>query len=446
MRAYSRERQKLIETLPDPPPREGAEGWVYETTEAGILAKIFKKPEEDHRREKIEALLLSPPRDPPKQPGDHRRFAWPQELLLDAKTGAFLGATIPLIPNSGPLHEFIDPAGREYRERAFRVRLAIAVAELFADIHRNHLAIVVGDVSPRNILSDGLGRAALIDLDSVQLTIIQGNTYFCPVGSRDYLPAELLRPGTNLREVRRTREHDLFGLAVIIFQLLFDGRHAFAAVGNAQTLTERILAGTWPHLNGSSERPPPGAPLLGAFPKEIQTSLTQTFVEGHWDPKARLAADDWVDVLTRNEKALGRLSTSVAGPAAPRITGAASAPPKRRTVVVAVGGGAAAAALAAAVGFVGGGGGGMGRPIGDGDVKGRLCAMSVMDKLAPTASVEPRPRPRPRQKAVTNNGGSLPRGPEHSSETPLYWKLVRDGGYESLSFGAALQRSLEGQR
>src|SRR5512135_3603863 len=177
MLAYSRERQKLIEILPDVP-KEGAEGWVYDTAEAGTLAKIFKKPEEDHRREKIEALLLSPPRDPPKKPDDHRRFAWPQELLFEPKAGRFIGYTMPRIPNSGPLHEFIDPAGREYRERAFRVRLAIAVAELFTDIHRSRLALVIGDVSPRNILSDGLGRASLIDLDSVQLTTIQGNTYF----------------------------------------------------------------------------------------------------------------------------------------------------------------------------------------------------------------------------------------------------------------------------
>lgn len=107
--------------------------------------------------------------------------------------------------------------------------------------------------------------------------------------------------------------------------------------------------------------------------------------------------------------------------------------------------GGAAAALAAAVGFVGGGVG-VGRPIGDGDVKGRLGVFRAADKPARRASVEPRLRLRLRQETVTNDDGGLPRGPEHSSERPLYWKLVRDGGYESLSFGAALHGALEKEK
>ena len=65
MLAYSRERKEVIETLPDEL-AEGGEGWVYKTTEAGTLAKIFKEPAAEHRREKVEALIASPPHDPPQ--------------------------------------------------------------------------------------------------------------------------------------------------------------------------------------------------------------------------------------------------------------------------------------------------------------------------------------------------------------------------------------------
>ena len=245
MLAYSRERKEVIETLPDEP-AEGGEGWVYKTTEAGTLAKIFKEPAAEHRREKVEALIASPPHDPPQAPDGHRRFAWPQEMLCDVKTGEFIGYTMAQIPNGKPLDQFFDPGPSEYREKPFRVRLAIAVAELIADIHRHHLMLVVGDINPSNILADARGRVALIDLDSVQMTTPDGQSYPCPVGSPYYTPAELIGLGKKLGQVRRTQEHDRFGLAAIIFQLLFDGCHPFAAVGNDCTPLDRIRAGDWP--------------------------------------------------------------------------------------------------------------------------------------------------------------------------------------------------------
>ena len=272
MLAYSRERKEVIETLPDEP-AEGGEGWVYKTTEAGTLAKIFKEPAAEHRREKVEALIASPPHDPPQAPDGHRRFAWPQEMLCDVKTGEFIGYTMAQIPNGKPLDQFFDPGASEYREKPFRVRLAIAVAELIADIHRHHLMLVVGDINPSNILADARGRVALIDLDSVQMTTPDGRNYPCPVGSTYYTPAELIGLGKKLGQVRRTQEHDRFGLAAIIFQLLFDGCHPFAAVGNDCTPLDRIRAGDWPYTNGSPYRPPPSAPPFRALPRAMQTIL-----------------------------------------------------------------------------------------------------------------------------------------------------------------------------
>ena len=349
MLAYSRERKEVIETLPDEP-AEGGEGWVYKTTEVGILAKIFKEPAAEHRREKVEALIASPPHDPPRAPDGHRRFAWPQGMLCDVKTGEFIGYTMAQISNGKPLDQFFDPGSSEYREKPFRVRLAIAVAELIADIHRHHLMLVVGDINPSNFLADARGRVALIDLDSVQMTTPDGRNYPCPVGSTYYTPAELLGLGKKLGQVRRTREHDRFGLAAIIFQLLFDGCHPFAAVGNDCTPLDRIRAGDWPYTNGSPYRPPPSAPLLRALPGAMQTIFTRTFVEGHWDSTARATAEDWVEALTQNEKALGR-PPAVAPVLAPQVPPVAPLAPTPRRGVAAYA--AAVVVATAALGFFG---------------------------------------------------------------------------------------------
>jgi len=184
------------------------------------------------------------------------------------------------------------------------------VAELIADIHRHHLMLVVGDINPSNFLADARGRVALIDLDSVQMTTPDGQSYPCPVGSPYYTPPELIGLGKKLGQVRRTQEHDRFGLAAIIFQLLFNGCHPFAAVGNDCTPLDRIRAGDWPYTNGSPYRPPPSAPPFRALPQAIQTICTRTFIEGHRDPKVRPTAEDWVEALTQNEKALGRPPTA----------------------------------------------------------------------------------------------------------------------------------------
>ena len=409
MLAYSRERKEVIETLPDEP-AEGGEGWVYKTTEAGTLAKIFKEPAAEHRREKVEALIASPPHDPPQAPDGHRRFAWPQELLYDVKTGEFFGYTLAQIPNSKPLDQFFDPGASEYREKSFRVRLAIAVAELIADIHRHHLMLVVGDINPSNILADARGRVALIDLDSVQMTTPDGQTYPCPVGSTYYTPAELIGLGKKLGQVRRTQEHDRFGLAAIIFQLLFDGCHPFAAVGNDCTPLDRIRAGDWPYTNGAPYRPPPSAPPFRALPQAMQTIFTRTFVEGHWDPTARPTAEDWVEALTQNEKALGRPPTA-APVLAPQVPPLAPAPRRGVTAYVA----AAAVVAAAALGFFG---------------ARWLHGASRAPEFASPPMWDP-------GTAVTDVFRDRPRDPKARSEAPRYWRHLRDGSDGRLSFEIA---------
>ena len=407
MLAYSRERKEVIETLPDEP-AEGGEGWVYKTTEAGTLAKIFKEPAAEHRREKVEALIASPPHDPPQAPDGHRRFAWPQEMLCDVKTGEFIGYTMAQIPNGKPLDEFFDPGTSEYREKPFRVRLAIAVAELIADIHRHHLMLVVGDINPSNILADARGRVALIDLDSVQMTTPDGQNYPCPVGSPYYTPAELIGLGKKLGQVRRTQKHDRFGLAAIIFQLLFDGCHPFAAVGNDCTPLDRIRAGDWPYTNGSPYRPPPSAPPFRALPGAMQTIFTRTFVEGHWDPTARPTAEEWVEALTQNEKALGR-PPKAAPVLAPQVAPLAPAPHRGVAAF------AAAVVAAAALGFFG---------------ARWLHGAARAPEFAGSPMRDP-------GIAVTDVFRDPPRDPKARTETPRYLRHLRDGSDGRLSFEIA---------
>ncbi len=68
-------------------------------------------------------------------------------------------------------------------------------------------------------------RLRLIDCESFQWTA-NGKRFACEVGVETFTPPEL--QGKNFREVIRTINHDSFGLAVMVFLLLFMGRHPFA--------------------------------------------------------------------------------------------------------------------------------------------------------------------------------------------------------------------------
>jgi DNA-binding helix-hairpin-helix protein with protein kinase domain len=82
-------------------------------------------------------------------------------------------------------------------------------------------------VNHANLLASKAGTVALIDCDSFDIT--DGQRWFsCPVGVPTYTPPEL--KGKSFTGVRRTQQHDAFGLAVLLFHVLFLGRHPFSGI------------------------------------------------------------------------------------------------------------------------------------------------------------------------------------------------------------------------
>ncbi|OIP71251.1 MAG: hypothetical protein AUK48_12680 [Oscillatoriales cyanobacterium CG2_30_44_21] len=100
---------------------------------------------------------------------------------------------------------------------------------------------VIGDVNESNVLVADDAIVTLVDTDSFQVN--DGTTiYRCTVGKPEYTPPEL--QGMSFRDVDRSVQHDLFGLGVLIYQLLMEGTHPFGGVfsgqGEAPELKDRI--------------------------------------------------------------------------------------------------------------------------------------------------------------------------------------------------------------
>ena len=105
----------------------------------------------------------------------------------------------------------------------FLVRTARNMATAFDNLHQRK--IVIGDVNQGNVFVSDQALVSLIDCDSFQITRPRARS---SVRSGCHIsPLPSCRPQTS-RDIPRTPNHDNFGLAVLIFHLLFMGRHPFA--------------------------------------------------------------------------------------------------------------------------------------------------------------------------------------------------------------------------
>ena len=161
---------------------------------------------------------------------------------------------------------------------------------------------MVGDVNERNLAVTEDGRVHVFDCDSFQIT--QGRqTWFCEVGVDTHQPPEM-QGLASYRGVVRTANHDLFGLAIILFQMLCIARHPFAGVSSAHgeppSISEAIKAFRYAYARDrqrTAMSPPPGSLSVEALGGPVQDLFEQAFSPSSSRSGARPAADQWVVAL-----------------------------------------------------------------------------------------------------------------------------------------------------
>ena len=224
--------------------------------------------------------------------------AWPLDLLHDGKNGPVCGFVMPRITDCEPIHRVYGPSHRKASfpnaDWKFLVRTAKNLAAAFYIIHK--YGYVVGDVNEGNILVTKKACVRLIDCDSFQVQARE-KIYFCEVGVAQFTPPELQK-SKDFRMLR-TQNHDNFGLAILIFLLLFMGRHPFSGVykGNDDMPIERAIAehrfafGRGAALKAMA--PPPNSVGLSVVPREVSSLFEQAFTESGHQSWGRPSANDW---------------------------------------------------------------------------------------------------------------------------------------------------------
>ncbi|MDM8532109.1 hypothetical protein QUF63_13135 [Anaerolineales bacterium HSG25] len=301
----------------------GGEANVFEIVgRPGQVAKLYHQPTPE-KEAKLTAMLANPP----AVSNTHIAIAWPIELLYQA--GQFVGFIMPLVANSRPLFEVYNPALRHKNQSDFNwlalhrtaLNLAIAVQTIHDTGH------VIGDINESNMLVNEQALVTLVDTDSLQILSDDGQIHRCRVGKAEYTPPEL--QGISFDKIDQTIEHDLFGLAVLIFQLLMQGFHPFAGVLSSQMSVGRvdlycIKKGLFPYNSAPENmaekymeqfrdwampsanlvKPPPAAPPFEMLSPDLQAAFMACFVDGHKNPTRRPTAITWYNLLREAEQNL----------------------------------------------------------------------------------------------------------------------------------------------
>ena len=214
-----------------------------------LLAKLYRHTPGPHDVDKLRALVRA------ATPDLLTVTAWPTDCLKDRK-GALVGFVMQRITDARPLYELYSPRSRvqhfPYADFRFLLHAASNVARLFAAVE--HAGFLMGDVNHGNILVRGNGTVVAVDCDSFQVG--DGSIYPCRVGTELFLPPELI--GRDVGAVRRTPAHTAYGLAVLLFHLLFMGRHPFAG-----------------RFHGAGEMPIEKAIAASRFAYALETRRTQ---------------------------------------------------------------------------------------------------------------------------------------------------------------------------
>jgi DNA-binding helix-hairpin-helix protein with protein kinase domain len=277
----------------------GGEGAVYEFRDRPDAAvKLYQKPLDPEKSGKIATMAKL---------GNERLLkltAWPTEpVRLGSRAGPVVGFVMPKITGHRQAFSLYIPKLRlqEFPTAGwqFLIRSAANAARAFSVVHES--GHVIGDVKHDNLLIGGQATVRLVDCDSYQITV-NGARWFCEVGTPTHQPPELQNVRT-YRGIVRTANHDNFGLAVIIFQMLFMARHPFSGrfLGTGEMPMERAIS-EYRFAYGSNAaamhmQPPPASLALNGVTPDVALLFERAFSKQGSEPNGRPRAEEWVRAL-----------------------------------------------------------------------------------------------------------------------------------------------------
>jgi DNA-binding helix-hairpin-helix protein with protein kinase domain len=287
----------------------GGEGAVFDVVgRPSFVAKVYHNPPDPLHEQKLKLMVTL------AQDQLLKVAAWPTATLHRAERGPLVGVLMPKVVGHKEVHTLYSPAHRRKEfptaDWAFLIHTAMNCAAAFDAIHRG--GHCVGDVNQSNVLVSPKATVYLIDCDSYQISA-GSRTFRCEVGVPLYTPPEL--QGRNFRSFDRSKDHDRFGLAVLIFHLLFVGRHPFSGrplTRGELPIEKAIKECRFAFSSGASRLQialPVHAPPLSILPPGVSGLFERAFGTQSAQPGIRPAAAQWIAALKDLRKQLTTCAT-----------------------------------------------------------------------------------------------------------------------------------------
>jgi DNA-binding helix-hairpin-helix protein with protein kinase domain len=289
---------------------KGGEGAVYEIVgDPTRVGKIYHNPRHINV-EKLSAMVRL------NTPSLGKVSAWPERTLHQQRGGCVIGFLMPRADGTS-LSDLLGPGSRKVLFPAatypFVVRTALNLARSFATTHA--AGAVVGDVKEVNAVVNSQAVVTLVDTDGFQIRDRQsGRVFFTTAVTPTHQPPEL-QGIADLSQLHRTPDQDAFGLGVLIFQLLFMGRHPFTGVPTTPKDFEipeaiKLRQFSWaPTLAHRLYRQPPGTLALASV-GSLETLFLRAFLSAQ--PGGRPSSAEWVGTLQDYERQLKQCSANPA--------------------------------------------------------------------------------------------------------------------------------------
>ena len=285
------------------PLAQGREGTVYALpSDPATAVKILRTdhPDPATAAAKIQHLTQNRPASTTSR---NYVITWPQHPVSTTKRitkTSVAGYSMPMLDTATYHHigSYFNPSRRrrhmDGRSRPYTylhlILMARNLASAASALHRN--GVLIADLNSRNVLATDRARVAIIDTDSFQARDPKSlQVYRCPVGTPEYTTARL--QGKDFATIDRTVADDHFALAVMIYQLLFQGAHPYAGTTGDATqgpIAQRISDSLYAHAAAAS--PPAQVALIWK-----DTPFKRPFAKA-FTSNAPPTAAEWAKMLT----------------------------------------------------------------------------------------------------------------------------------------------------
>jgi len=183
------------------------------------------------------------------------------------------------------------------------INLCMTILIKIAELHRRN--ILIGDINAFNILIKDDMNVYFVDTDSYQI-----EQYPCPVGTVNFSAPEI--QGKNYKDFSRTKDHEYFAVATLMFMILLPGKLPYSHRGGSTPLAA-IKSGNFAYPLGewNTESTPPGPWrfIWSNLPYFLKEEFTNIFRK----KEKRTSTEEWISLIRRYKNDLAKKFLGIYG-------------------------------------------------------------------------------------------------------------------------------------